>query len=231
MKKYYLIYILSVSILIFVLNSNLHETIQEQEKIYNISEIVYDSYDHKKASFEFSNEDKYLFFKYDYINNLSTSKVISFRIEFDQFNANMNYQVFCTNVDNSISDLELMETLKSIKNEESSCIDGLRSYGKYDSIVKLDENKSKLGIILIPNLEFEFSGAIYLSETERLLGAEESKIMVKETYSLVPFIINLQKFRDLEKTKILFYSNSRILQMFHVESDIPYPEKLFSGNV
>ena len=63
------------------------------------------------------------------------------------------------------------------------------------------------------------------------MGTDESTPMEEEFYSLVPFTIDIQKFRDLPKSKILFYCYSRVLQMYHAESDSPYPEQLFSGNV
>ena len=55
--------------------------------------------------------------------------------------------------------------------------------------------------------------------------------MDAETYSLIPYTVNVTKFRELSKSKILFYSYTRELQMYYVETNTPYPEKLFSGNI
>ena len=51
-----------------------------------------------------------------------------------------------------------------------------------------------------------------------------------QTHSLVANTINISDFRQYA-SKILFYSSTNELQMYHVEGDATYPEKLFSGNV
>ena len=142
-----------------------------------------------------------------------------------------DYQVLCTNVPSTTTDDELIKKLNSLALTESSCIDGFRSYAIYDGIVKLDKTKPKLGIVLISKAEYAFAGRVFFRTTERILGTDESKPMEEETYSLVPFTVNISKFRELSKSKILFYSSTRTLQMLHSETSSPYPEKLFSGNI
>ena len=51
-----------------------------------------------------------------------------------------------------------------------------------------------------------------------------------ETYTLVPYSMNLISFRDIEISKILFYSNSSSLQIFYPGNN-NYPNLLFSGNI
>ena len=53
-----------------------------------------------------------------------------------------NYEVYCTNVDDSTSDSELIEYLKNLTRKTSSCIDGFKLYSYYHGIVKLDETQS-----------------------------------------------------------------------------------------
>ena len=199
--------------------------------MHEISETVEGDSNYKKAEFDFAITDKYHYFKYDN-STLPSSKVRTFRIDFSQYSYVMsNYKVYCTNVASSTSDSDLISTLKTLTASTSSCIDIYRSFANYDGIVKLDSQKTKLGIILISEADFAFRGKLYLRIAERILGTDESKPMEEESYSLAPFTVNIPKFRELSKSKILFYSYSRVLQMFHVESNNPYPEKLFSGNV
>ena len=207
-------------------NGNLNE-----EVMHEINQEVENNANYKMAEFEFTTTDTYQFFKYDN-STLPSSKVISFRIDFSQYSISMqNYKVYCTNVPSSTSDTFLIEQLKTLTPETSSCIDIYRSYANYDGIAKLDSTNTKLGIVVISEAGVSFGANIYLRISERILGTDESKPMEEETYSLVPFTVNIPKFRELSKSKILFYSYSRVLQMFHVESNAAYPEKLFSGNV
>ena len=187
--------------------------------------------DYRKAEFDFGLTDSYQYFKYEN-DTLPEAGVSTFRIDFDQYSYLMqDYQVLCTNVPSTTTDEELIKKLNTLTLTESSCIDGFRSYAIYDGIVKLDKTKPKLGIILISKAEYAFAGRVFFRTTERVLGTDESKPMEEETYSLVPFTVNISKFRELSKSKILFYSYTRTLQMLHSGTSTPYPEKLFSGNI
>ena len=199
--------------------------------MHEINELVEFDSNYKKVDFEFSTTDKYQYFKYDNIS-LPSSKVRTFRIDFSQYSTSLEkYKVYCTNVPSSTSDSDLIEALKTLTSTTSSCIDIYRSFANYDGIAKLDSQKTKLGIVVVSEVGIAFGATLYLRVAERILGTDESKPMEEESYSLVPFTVNISKFREISKSKILFYSYSRVLQMFHVESSNPYPEKLFSGNV
>ena len=231
MKKVYQLFFLLIVLInclcIFKQNNIQNEAINE-DTMHEINQDVAGNENYKKAEFEFASSENYQFFKYD-ITTFPSSKILAFRFDFDVF-AFTNFQVLCTSVESSTSDSQLISILKTLTPETSSCKEGYQSYAIHDGIVKLDEKKTKLGIALYSE-SFAFSGRINLRITERVLGTDESKPMEDESYSLVPFTIDIQKFRDLPKSKILFYSYSRVLQMYHAESDTPYPEQLFSGNV
>ena len=202
-----------------------------EETMHEINEDVEGNSNYKKAEFEFASEDENQFFKYE-STTLPTSRISSFRIDFDRFSVAMSdYKVKCVNVASTTSDSELISILKSLTDTQSSCIDGFRSYAIYDGIVKLDSSKPKLGIILTSTSDFSFTARIYFRVTERILGTDEEKPMEDESLSLVPFTVNIANFRALGKSKILFYSYQRVLQMLHSESSTPYPETLFSGNI
>jgi len=51
-----------------------------------------------------------------------------------------------------------------------------------------------------------------------------------QTHSIVASTVVITSFRPFA-SKLLFYSLTRELQMYYVEGDKPYPERLFSGNV
>ena len=203
------------------------------ETIYEIKEEVESNVNYKKAEFQYMKKETIKYFKY--VNSsLPSSKISSFRLYFDQYTTDMNdYSIICTNVASSTPDSELISILKNLDIEKSSCGHGFKNLGYFDGIVKLDETKTKLGIMINfkNGFEFEFAGRIFLRITEKILGTDEKKPIEDESYSLVPFTINITEFRELSKSKILFYSNTRNLQMFHTQTNSSYPEKLFSGKI
>ena len=90
--------------------------------------------DYRKAEFEFELSDSYQFFKYKN-DTLPEAGISTFRIDFDQYSYVMqDYQVLCNNVHISNSDSQLINILKGLTANQSSCIDGLRSYAIYDGM-------------------------------------------------------------------------------------------------
>ena len=235
MKKLFSLFILTI-VLITVISKteefNLEQNSLKDESIHNIDEEVSDRLDYKKAEFNSEATDTNHFFKYDIID-MPTSKISAFRIEFDVFSdlAKEKYNVYCTSVSSSTSDADLISTLKQLDDDKSSCVGGFSDFGHYDGIVKHEGTKLKLGIMLISNAGLQFTGRLFFRTKERVLDIEETKPMDAETYSLIPYTVNVTKFRELSKSKILFYSYTRELQMYYVETNSPYPEKLFSGNI
>ena len=230
--KYIISIIFLINCLIKSNEMNLQKEILQDEIIHDINEELKDRTDYKKAEFDSKSTDTNHFFKYEN-NNMPSSRILPFRIEFDVFSdlAAQKYKVYCTSVSSSSSDAYLISTLKELSSSTSSCIGGFSYIGYYDGIIKLDESKPKLGIMIITDLGIEYTGRVFLRVEERILGTDEAKPMDAEDYSLIPYTINISKFRELSKSKILFYSYTRELQMYYVETNSPYPEKLFSGNI
>jgi len=99
------------------------------------------------------------------------------------------------------------------------------------AIVKLDKEKTKLGIIIKESKGgITFTGRVNLRIKEKILETNGLMPRDEETYSLVHYTISITKFRDLEISKILSYSYYRNLQMFYSGSN-SFPDKLFSGNI
>ena len=180
MKKVFKFFILSLAFinsLCKIQQNNLLKNVLNDEIMHDISEEVPGTSDYKKAEFEFQTTDTNQFFKYQG-DNLPSSGISAFRIDFDQYSLTMEgYEVFCTNVESSIADSDLISILKQLKPAESSCIDGFRSFGYYDGIVKLDKSKPKLGIMLKSETSNQFTGRVFFRVTERVLGTDESKPM------------------------------------------------------
>ena len=200
-------------------------------EIYEINEEVGSNPNYKKA--EFSSDAKTLnhYFKHT-VGTIPESRIGAFRIDFDSFNElslQLN-KVFCTFVDESTSDEKLVEQLGLLTDEDTSCVGKFNEKGIFDGIIEYHSTKKKLGIYLVTRGAIQFTARVYLRTTEKFLNVVEATITEDESYSLVPFTIIISNFRS-SASRILFYSYTRELQMYYVEQDTPYPEKLFSGNV
>ena len=139
-------------------------------------------------------------------------------------------KVFCTFVDESTSDEKLIEELGLLTEDTSACVGKFNEKGIFDGIIKHDSSKTKLGIYLFTRGVIQFTARVFLRTTEKFLSVSEGRVTEDENYSLVPFTVTISDFREYA-SRILFYSYTRELQMYYVETDSPYPEKLFSGNV
>ena len=199
--------------------------------VYEINESVPGNNNYKKAEFSAGKLELNHFFKYT-VTTTPSSRITAFRFEFDKFNerSKLSNQVYCTFVDSSTSDADLMEILRAIDASTSSCIGAFNDNGIYDGIVEFHETKKTLGIFLVALGAIDFDARIYLKTNEKMLSVNEQTVVEDESYSLVPFTIIISHFRDYA-SKILLYSYTRELQMYYVEENTPYPERLFFGNI
>ena len=199
--------------------------------VHEINEDVSSNPNYKKAEFESDAKTLNHYFKYS-VTSVPKSRVTAFRIDFDSFNElslEMN-KVFCTFVDESTSDEKLIEELGLLTEDTSACVGKFNEKGIFDGIIKHDSSKTKLGIYLFTRGVIQFTARVFLRTTEKFLSVSEGRVTEDENYSLVPFTVTISDFREYA-SRILFYSYTRELQMYYVETDSPYPEKLFSGNV
>ena len=220
-----------INSLILTLQFNLiSNSLALESQVLNINESIPEENNHIKAQFNFKNEDSALFFKYEF-STLPSNLITTFRIEFDIYGTNIsNYKVLCTNVEESLSDSEIISTLSNIKLLDSACINGFKRDGYYDGITRLDNSSKVLAIMLQNTNNVQFSGRLNLRINERILEIDELQPNDKETYTLVPYLINLLSFRQISVSKVLFYSNSRNLQMLYAGNTV-YPTGLFSGYI
>ena len=198
--------------------------------VYEINQSVDGNSNYKKA--EFSGDPRTLnyYFKYTFTITPS-SKISAFRIQFDQF-SDMSLErnrVFCTFVDTSRSDADLIEDVRLMDENTTSCI-GKFTNGFYNGIIKHDNSKKKLAIYLVSHGYVDFTARLYLRINEYILPVTENTIFQDESYSLVPVTIIISHFRE-KASKVLFYSFTRELQMYYTEENTPYPQRLFFGNI
>ena len=202
----------------------------KSQSFHDITEEVEGHEDYRKAEFSHEGSNLY-YFKYS-ISEMPNSRVMGFRFDFDEFDQTFkNSKILCTSV--AGSDDELKQKLDGLDETTSSCIGDFNeddNLGIYDGIIKLDTSKTKMGIKLQVSSESPFNARIFLRVLEKKLKVGDELVTLDQTHSIVPNTIIIADFRD-SASKLLFYSLKRELQMYYVAGDVPYPERLFSGNV
>jgi hypothetical protein len=198
--------------------------------VYEINQSIDGTSDYKKVEFSGSQKTLNHYFKYTFTTTPS-SKISAFRIQFDEFNdlSIERNRVFCTFVDASTNDNDLINAVGLMDNTTSSCI-GTFTNGFYDGIIEHDNSKKKLAIYLVTLGNIDFTARLYLRINEYILPVAENTIFQDESYSLIPVTIIISHFRE-KASKVLFYSYTRELQMYYTEENTPYPERLFFGNI
>ena len=204
----------------------------KSQTVHDINVEVKDFPDYKKAEFSQDPSDLY-YFKHS-IATMPSSRVMAFRFVFDEFDQTFkNSKILCTSVADTTSDEDLKNALNALDETTSSCIGDFNEeedLGIYDGIIKLDKSKTKMGIKLQVSSVSKFSARIFLKIEEETLETKEQLVTLDQTHSIVASTVVITSFRPLA-SKLLFYSLTRELQMYYVEGDKPYPERLFSGNV
>ena len=77
--------------------------------IYTIDENIEGASDYKTKTMTFGTSDTVNYFQYDFGNDVPTSKLTAFRLDFIPYSSEMDgYKVLCTNVLSSASDTELI---------------------------------------------------------------------------------------------------------------------------
>ena len=223
-----------ILLLIFLFINTMNKELSplKEEIFYDIDESIPATEEYKTKEITFASTDTANYFKYDFSTNVPSSNITTFKLDLSPYSSDMRYEVYCTNAPSSTSDTDLKNQLDEIKNRKykPSCMSIYRSLGKYDSIMKLDQTRTKIGIAIYMESSLDIEIKINLRITERILELGESKINFDESYSLVPITINVLEFRN-NASKVLFYSSTRNLQMFEAVSDTNFPKSLFEGNI
>ena len=199
-----------------------------------IDEEIQGTNEYKTKTITFSSTDTMNYFTYDFDSNIPSSNITAFRLEISPYSSVIDsYRVYCTNVLSSASDSDLKNQLDEIINDssKSTCMHIKQNDGNLDSIMKLDKNKSKIGIAIHMSINEDTNIKINLRISERILETNEKIVEFEEKYSLVPVTIEISKFWDIPNPKMLFYSSNNSLQMYEAVSNKNYPNKLFSGNI
>ena len=201
--------------------------------IYPIDGDIPGTSEYKTKTMTFGSSDTVNYFKYEF-KKIPSSDITAFKIDITPFSTTMEgFKVYCTNLATSASETDLKSAFEQIKSDESksTCVHINQMYGYLNSIMKLDSAKPLIGIAVYLKPTASSQVKINLRITEKVLGIDEFKPTIDEQYSMIPITLNTTKFREIPKSKILFYSSTRTLFMYESTSSDNFPTKLFSGNI
>ena len=201
--------------------------------IYTIDGDIPGTSEYKTKTMTFGSSDTVNYFKYEF-KKIPSSDITAFKIDITPFSTTMEgFKVHCTNLATSASETDLKSAFEQIKSDESksTCVHINQMYGYLNSIMKLDSAKPLIGIAVYLKPTASSQVKINLRITEKVLGIDEFKPTIDEQYSMIPITLNTTKFREIPKSKILFYSSTRTLFMYESTSSDNFPTKLFSGNI
>jgi len=201
--------------------------------IYIIDGDIPGTSEYKTKTMTFGSSDTVNYFKYEF-KKIPSSDITAFKIDITPFSTTMEgFKVHCTNLATSASETDLKSAFEQIKSDESksTCVHINQMYGYLNSIMKLDSAKPLIGIAVYLKPTASSQVKINLRITEKVLGIDEFKPTIDEQYSMIPITLNTTKFREIPKSKILFYSSTRTLFMYESTSSDNFPTKLFSGNI
>ena len=201
--------------------------------IYTIDGDIPGASEYKTKTMTFGSSDTVNYFKYEF-KKIPSSDITAFKIDITPFSTTMEgFKVHCTNLATSASETDLKSAFEQIKSDESksTCVHINQMYGYLNSIMKLDSAKPLIGIAVYLKPTASSQVKINLRITEKVLGIDEFKPTIDEQYSMIPITLNTTKFREIPKSKILFYSSTRTLFMYESTSSDNFPTKLFSGNI
>ena len=192
-----------------------------------------------QADFKVKTSSNY--FYYDFLR-APEGNVASLRIKTDTVKIN---KVGCVFVSNDASDEQMINAVNvAMIQDKSVCIGGkyFTNMG-FDALVnaKYSSGNNRLVIQVLygigeddKEINEETNGNIVIKNGGTDLTSQ-GKYPSSEPYAAIPYVVDLLKIRgDSDKdyvSKILFYSNTREMQMFYVTEGNPKPVSLFTGNI
>ena len=202
------------------------------QTVYPISTAVSDDSNYTKGVFKAVVGEGNFYLKYSF-STTPTSRIGAFRVSFNSFpEGSSNPEILCTFVAESASDSDIITELNKITADTSACIGDYHDYeiGVYDGIFEYDQSKKKFVILIKTTGELDSETEVYVRNKDTLLEVKEQNVNDYSKYSIIPYVVQISKFRP-SASKILFFSKTRDMQMYYVEGNKPYPERLFFGNI
>ena len=164
-----------------------------------------------------------------------TGNVASLRITSDQ----TILKVGCTFVEKNADDETMQEAVnEAVRDGKNSCVyQPTAQSGIFNALVSANYqgSKSRLVIQVLYGFGGEGTEASIVLKTKGTELSSQGEQSNQEQYSIIPYVIPLTEIRKNSGkdyvSKILFYSNTKEMEMLYVPDDNTAPISLFTGNI
>ena len=205
-----------------------------------IDQIVEGQSEYMTVNFKVKSSSNYLYYDFP---RVPTGSVSTIRIKADNTKIN---KVGCIFVSNNANEEQMItEVNKAILQDTSCCIgDSNSGSNGFDALINAKYTSGNNRLVI------QILYGIGESKFEEINEDNEASIVIKnggtdlsnqgqypsrEPYTAIPYVIDLLKIRGNKikdyVSKILFYSNTREMQMFYINENDPKPVSLFIGNI
>jgi hypothetical protein len=194
--------------------------------------------DYFTADFKVKSSSNYLYYDFP---RTPIGNIASIRINSESTRVN---KVGCVFVSNKASEDEMIsEVNKAVREDKSCCVgDNYEGNNGFDALInaKYESGNNRLVIQVLYGFgegenDDEENDATIIIKNKGTDLSEQGQYPSKEPYSAIPYVIDLLKIRGTSTkdyvSKILFYSNTREMQMFYITDSNPKPVTLFTGNI
>ena len=201
-----------------------------------IDKTVEGEQDYFEANFKVKLSSNYLY--YDF-TRAPLGDVASIRISLNSAKVNKVGCVFVSS--DATADEMIIEVNNAVIDNKSVCVgDSYTRSNGFNGLInaKYPSGKNRLVIQVLYKLgseeDEESDGSIIIKNKGTDLS-EQGKYPSAEPHTAIPYVIDLLKIRGTSTedyvSKILFYSNTREMQMFYIAENEPKPVTLFTGNI
>ena len=214
-------------------------TVGKASGVLGITDYI-ENYQYVTKTFKYKSSSNYLY--YDFANN-PKGKIASLKIK--SINAKVN-KVGCVFTSKYATDSNMMNDVnKAVLEGKSVCLGEMQKDSDgYDALIKANYEgvNSRLVIQVLYGLgkeikdeEEDITINIKIGGTD--IGESEAKFSNDEKLAPIPYVINLLEIREKKMaqmdyvSKVLFFSNTREMEMFYIDEETPTPVSLFTGNI
>jgi len=219
-------------------------TVGKISGVLKIEDYIEGENEYVNKQFQFRSSSNYLYYDFKNAEEPPNGKIASLKIRTETAKVSKVGCVF-TSVDASEGEMVNLVN-NAVLEGKSVCLGEMqKDTDGYDALINANyaAGKNRLVIQVLYGLGGQKEEK--LKDEEQIvdivikiqgtnLEANEIKVGNNENYATIPYVVDLLKIRESRAeyvSKILFYSNTREMEMFYIDDNEPAPVSLFTGNI
>jgi len=218
-------------------------TVGKISGVLKIEDYIEGENEYVNKQFQFRSSSNYLYYDFKNAEEPPNGKIASLKIRTETAKVSKVGCVF-TSVDASEGEMVNLVN-NAVLEGKSVCLGEMqKDTDGYDALINANyaAGKNRLVIQVLYGLgqkeeklkDEEQMVDIIIKIQGTNLEANEIKVGNNENYATIPYVVDLLKIRESRAeyvSKILFYSNTREMEMFYIDDNEPAPVSLFTGNI